>query len=49
MRLGYKHDIQSDAVADRYWNNTVLPLLNIYLVLTILLGHVQTVEDMEIL
>tara|TARA_B100000809_G_scaffold131991_1_gene129734 strand:- start:792 stop:2003 length:1212 start_codon:yes stop_codon:yes gene_type:complete len=27
MRLGYKHDIQSDAIADRYWNNTVLPLL----------------------
>ena len=28
MRLGYKHEKQSDAIADRYWNNTVLPLLN---------------------
>jgi hypothetical protein len=28
MRLGYKHDTQSDAIADRYWNNTVLPLLD---------------------
>lgn len=28
MRLGYKHNKNTDQIADRYWNNTVLPLIN---------------------
>lgn len=28
MRLGYKHNKDTDQLSDRYWNNTVLPLLN---------------------
>ena len=28
MRLGYKHKKEQDIIANKYWNNTILPLLN---------------------
>ena len=27
MRLGYKHETSQDIIGDRYWNNTIYPLL----------------------